>query len=144
MELVLARCPIEGGRPSLRLFIDRKPGEVAGQGAASGISLDDCVAVSRALDEAFEADGGPQPDDYALEVSSPGLDRPLTREADFFRFQGRLVKLKLRQGGRTSGYNGRLALSGDGGLVLETKDGRLDFRFDEVVSGRLSLEEIVF
>ena len=145
MELVLARCPIESGLPCLKLFIDRKPAGVAGQAeAAASISLDDCVAVSRAFDEALESDGRPLPEDYALEVSSPGLDRPLTRETDFYRFQGRLVKLKLRQGGRTSGHKGRLALNGDGGLALEIKEDRLDFRFDEVVSCRLSLDEIVF
>lgn len=143
LELVRAQCPLEGGRPVLRLFIDRPPVDGA-ENVAADISLDDCAAVSRALDEALEADPGPQPDDYTLEVSSPGLDRPLVREADFHRFQGRLVKIKLRQGEKTSGHKGRLAMGADGGLALEVEDGRLDFRFDEVISCRLSLEEVDF
>lgn len=141
LELVRAQCPIEGGRPVVRLFIDRAPAADIEENPAA-ISLDDCAAVSRALDEALEADGGPQPDDYTLEVSSPGLDRPLVKEADFYRFQGRLVKMKLRRDGRTSGHKGRLALRADGGLTLETAEGLLDFAYDEVLSCRLSLEEI--
>lgn len=143
LELVLAQCPIEGGRPVVRLFIDRLPTAEAEAGPAA-VSLDDCAAVSRSLDEALEADSGPQPDDYTLEVSSPGLDRPLVKEADFFRFQGRLVKMKLRREGRTSGHKGRLARRADGGLALETAEGLLDFAYDEVLSCRLSLEEIEF
>lgn len=142
LELVRAQCPIEGGRPVVRLFIDRLPTGEAEDGPASNISLDDCAAASRALDEVLEADTGPQPDDYTLEVSSPGLDRPLVKEADFIRFQGRLVKIKLRQGERTAGHKGRLALRADGGLALETAEGLLDFSYDEVLSCRLSLEEI--
>lgn len=144
LELVRAQCLVEDGRPVLRLFIDRAPTSEAEKALAANISLDDCAAASRALDEILEADSGPQPDDYTLEVSSPGLDRPLVKEADFFRFQGRLVKIKLRREGRTSGHKGRLALRADGGLALETAEGLLDFDYGEVVSGRLSLEEIVF
>lgn len=145
LELVRAQCPIEGGRAVLRLFIDRPPVDSdAKNGTAADISLDDCAAVSRALDEALEADSGPQPDDYTLEVSSPGLDRPLVKETDFDRFQGRLVKMKLRRGDKTSGHKGRLGRNAVGGLALVTEDGPLDFHYDEVISCRLSLEEIVF
>jgi ribosome maturation factor RimP len=71
-----------GGR-LLRLFID-KPG---------GVGLEDCAAVSRQLSRVFEVEGI----DYErLEVSSPGLDRPLRKGADFARFAGRKAEIRMR------------------------------------------------
>lgn len=71
-----------GGR-LLRLFID-KPG---------GVGLEDCAAVSRQLSRVFEVEGI----DYErLEVSSPGLDRPLRKAADFARFCGRKAEVRMR------------------------------------------------
>jgi len=71
------------GRGLLRVFID-KP---------EGISVDDCQAVSNQLTRLFLVENV----DYdRLEVSSPGLDRPLKKEADFVRFTGQKVQLKLR------------------------------------------------
>ena len=71
-----------GGR-LVRLFID-KPG---------GVGLEDCAAVSRQLSRVFEVEGI----DYErLEVSSPGLDRPLRKGADFARFSGRKAEVRMR------------------------------------------------
>ena len=71
-----------GGR-LLRLFID-KPG---------GVGLEDCAAVSRQLSRVFEVEGI----DYErLEVSSPGLDRPLRKGADFARFVGQKAEVRMR------------------------------------------------
>jgi len=71
-----------GGR-FLRLFID-KPG---------GIDVEDCAALSRQLSRVFEVEGV----DYdRLEVSSPGLDRPLRKEADFARFAGQRADVRMR------------------------------------------------
>jgi len=71
-----------GGR-FLRLFID-KPG---------GVGLEDCAAVSRQLSRVFEVEGI----DYErLEVSSPGLDRPLRKGADFARFAGQKAEVRMR------------------------------------------------
>ena len=72
-----------GGR-LLRLFID-KPG---------GVGLEDCAAVSRQLSRVFEVEGI----DYErLEVSSPGLDRPLRKGADFARFVGHKAEVRMRK-----------------------------------------------
>lgn len=71
-----------GGR-MLRLFID-KPG---------GIDVEDCAAVSRQLSRVFEVEGV----NYErLEVSSPGLDRPLRKSADFARFAGHKAEIRMR------------------------------------------------
>lgn len=79
-ELVLLE---RAGRGLLRIFID-KPG---------GITIDDCVAVSNHLSHWFTVENV----DYdRLEVSSPGLDRPLVKPQDYVRFAGAWVTLKLR------------------------------------------------
>ena len=133
LELVMARSPLLGGRPVIRLFIDRP-----GPGA---VSLNDCASVSRALEAALEAEDASAPDGYVLEISSPGLDRPLLKPEDCLRFQGRRARLKIRRGGTSGVYRGRLTSSETGGLALETEAGRLDFEWSEVVSGRLALDE---
>ncbi|MDL2259648.1 ribosome maturation factor RimP [Deltaproteobacteria bacterium OttesenSCG-928-K17] len=151
LELVLAQCHIDGGRPVLRLFIDHAASESgldvppAAEGPGSGVTLDDCAAASRALDAALEEDGengAPQPDGYVLEVSSPGLDRPLVKEADFNRFQGRRIKLKLRVDGKNSSVSGRLTKTEGGALALETAEGLRVFEYGQVTSARLSLDDI--
>ena len=71
------------GRGFMRILMDKQ----------GGITLDDCEAVSRQLMRLFAVEGV----DYErLEVSSPGLDRPLKKQADFVRFRGEKVHLKLR------------------------------------------------
>jgi len=80
-ELVDARA--SGGGRHLSIFIDR-PG---------GVTADHCAEVSRQLARVFEVEGV----DYdRLEVSSPGLDRPLRKPADFARFAGSKVDVKMR------------------------------------------------
>jgi len=87
-ELVDVRWGGSGGRPSLRVRIDR-PDAVVGH----GVTVDDCAVVSRALGPWLDA----RPDlpaRYVLEVSSPGVDRPLTKDRDFQRFRGQKVAVK--------------------------------------------------
>ncbi len=91
----------------LRVYID----------APSGISLDDCEKVSRQLSRVLEVEGI----DYArLEVSSPGLDRPLKKPADFERFAGVEVSVRLRRAleGRRN-FEGVLTLEDEGRYGLE-------------------------
>ena len=76
----------------LRIFID-KPAAAAQEAVASGITVDDCARVSNQLARVLEVENV----DYdRLEVSSPGLDRPLKKEADFARFAGEQARLTLR------------------------------------------------
>ena len=58
------------------------------------MNVDDCAELSRAISEMLDAKD-PIPDDYDLEVSSPGIDRPLTRPKDFARFAGHKAKIEL-------------------------------------------------
>lgn len=71
------------GRQALRLYIDR----------AGGVSLDDCTAVSRAVSAALDVED-PISGAYDLEVSSPGLDRPLRTPEHFEKFKGSKVRVK--------------------------------------------------
>lgn len=83
-------------RGLLRVFIDRIPGHAypAAQGAGESVTVDDCEAVTRQLQYVLEVDGV----DYErLEVSSPGLDRPLKKLADYRRFAGQAIEVTLRQ-----------------------------------------------
>jgi ribosome maturation factor RimP len=110
-ELVDARASGRGRH--LAVFIDRPGG---------GITVDDCAEVSRQLSRVFEVEGI----DYdRLEVSSPGLDRPLRRPADFERFAGCRVDVKMR----TPDASGRRRFAGllrgaQGGVATVEVDGR--------------------
>ena len=103
----------------LRVFIDRPE-------KARGVDIDDCVAVSNQLSRVLTVENV----DYdRLEVSSPGLDRPLKKAADYERFVGSEIHLKLRIpfNGRRN-FNGVLQGLQDGKvrLVLETGETELD------------------
>jgi len=82
-ELVDLQMQQDGRQLALRIFID-KP---------DGITLDNCVAVSREVSAILEIED-PIRSAYRLEVSSPGMDRPLKKPADFERFAGQKIKLK--------------------------------------------------
>jgi ribosome maturation factor RimP len=83
LELVELEFKKEGRDMVLRLFIDRE----------SGVNLDDCAAVSRELSEIMDVEDL-IPGHYSLEVSSPGLNRPLKKPADYGRYKGKLVKVR--------------------------------------------------
>lgn len=78
------------GRPLLRLRIDRAGGTSPEDGA---VSVEDCARVSRSLNE-WLGEQEEAPRDYRLEVSSPGVERPLVRPRDYERFAGREVLLR--------------------------------------------------
>ncbi|MBW8829441.1 MAG: ribosome maturation factor RimP [Burkholderiales bacterium] len=76
-------------RGLLRVFIDRLPGDPDGE----FITVDDCEKVTRQLQHVLEVEGGSY---ERLEVSSPGLDRPLKKAADYVRFAGEQIELTLK------------------------------------------------
>lgn len=96
----LVAVHITGDRtgPVVRLFIDK----------AAGIRVEDCTRVSRALSAELDVED-PIPGKYRLEVSSPGIDRPVERVDDFRRFHGYQVKVKILPGRGRKRYTGRLA-----------------------------------
>jgi ribosome maturation factor RimP len=109
----------------LRIFID----------SDHGITVADCARVSNHLTRAFVVEGI----DYErLEVSSPGLDRPLKRLADYERFAGReaSVKLKLPLDGRRR-FEGRLVGVEDGKIVLDVEGKRQHLALEDIDRARL-------
>ena len=109
----------------LRIFID----------SPKGIRIEDCERVSRHLTRTFAVEGF----EYErLEVSSPGLDRPLKRIEDYQRFAGSkaTIRLKLPRGGRRR-LEGRLAGVEDGRIVVEIEGARLEVAFEDIDRARL-------
>ena len=118
----------------LRLFIDKPPAGPQGAGV-SGITVDDCARVSNQLARVLEVEDV----DYdRLEVSSPGLDRPLRKEADFVRFAGEQARLRLRipaDGQRN--FVGAIRTVGQGRLELETEGGTVSIELANIDKARL-------
>jgi ribosome maturation factor RimP len=115
----------------MRVFID-SPG---------GISVEDCARVSNHLTRAFAVEGI----DYErLEVSSPGLDRPLKRPEDFERFAGSraTVRLKLPRNGQRR-FEGRVMGVEDGEVVLDIEGERQRFAFGDIDRARLVPEGMI-
>src|SRR6476619_3926479 len=111
----------EGSGMVLRVLIDR-PGAAAT--AEESVSVEDCARVSRDLSALLDVEDI-VPTAYTLEVSSPGLDRPLRHADDYRRFAGRRAKIVMRQAIDGQGFfKGRLA-GADGQMVLiDGDDGR--------------------
>ena len=119
----------------LRVFIDRLPGEVATDTKASAITVEDCSSVSHHLTRLFAVENI----DYdRLEVSSPGMDRPLKKPADYERFAGSDVQLKLRiPDGMQRNFSGTiLGVAEDRVRIMTDKDER-EFVFDNIEKARL-------
>lgn len=109
----------------IRVFVDKE----------GGITIDDCVTISNHLSRLLTAENI----DYGrLEVSSPGLDRPIKKESDFLRFAGEMIKLKLRvpvQGQRN--FVGVLREVNDGILKLEVEGELFDLDMRNIGKARL-------
>jgi ribosome maturation factor RimP len=129
----------------LRVIIDR-PDRGVPETAEEAVGIEECQRVSHDLSAVLdvEEDELGQPalvQAYTLEVSSPGLDRPLRHEADYRRFAGRLAKIvTAKPVGGQSAFSGRLAGIEDGHVLLE--EGRKTHRvpLTLVKRGRLDVE----
>jgi ribosome maturation factor RimP len=133
----LVRLRIKGAvRKTLQVMAERPDGQM---------DVDDCAALSRALSEVLES-ADPISDEYVLEVSSPGIDRPLTAESDFARFAGHEARVEL-----THGIDGRKRFKGvlmglDGSDVLMEVSGggethRVRFPTSDIADAKLVLTD---
>ena len=119
----------EAGSWYLRLYIDKE----------GGVSIDDCEAVSRAVDPLLD-EADPIPDAYTFEVSSAGAERSLKRPSDFERFLGSFVEVRLykaRDGVKE--FTGDLAGYEDGAVTIEQNGRRVTFAKGEVANVRLRI-----
>src|SRR6185503_5033900 len=131
--LEVVEVDLRGGGKSrmLRITID-KPG---------GVTHEDCANLSREAGTILDVEDVVPGGSYLLEVSSPGLDRPLLRPADFERFQGSRVKLTTRMpvnGNRH--FEGRLEHFESGRLTLDLSEARRKHRPAEGEPQKLELE----
>jgi ribosome maturation factor RimP len=106
----------------VRVFIDR-PGPAAT--AEESVSIEDCEQVNREISTILDVED-PLPFSYTLEVSSPGLNRPLRGEGDYQRFRGRLAKVVVSEAvDNQKAFEGRLRGVDDGAVMLEAPNGRM-------------------
>jgi len=113
----------------LRVLIDKE----------DGITVDDCQRVSELISPAIDA-SSLLASKYMLEVSSPGFDRPLTKEKDFVRFAGQPVKVKTHaaiDGNRV--FKGMLRGSDGSVLALDVDGSRVEIPVSEIAAARLDL-----
>ncbi len=104
----------------------------------SEMTVEDCAKISRHIATVLDVED-PIQDAYNLEVSSPGIDRPLTRLADFERFKGELVKVRMRvmQDGRKR-FRGRIAeIDENENIIFEAGFGRVTLSFQDLETVRI-------
>ena len=130
LELVGVELGPSGGRSVLRVYIDCDP----------GVSVGDCERASREVGAILDVED-PIPDPYVLEVSSPGIDRPLLVEDHFVRFAGSNVRLRTREpiDGRRA-WTGRLVGCREGNVVVREGDEDRSIPIDLVGKANLVAE----
>ena len=119
----------EAGQYILRLYIDKD----------SGVSIDDCESVSRAVDPILD-EKDPISDSYVFEVSSAGLERQLKRQEHFEKFMGKTVELKLYKpinGAKV--FSGTLDGYDNGNITLTVGTEKIEFLKEQVAAVHISL-----
>jgi ribosome maturation factor RimP len=126
-ELVGVEMIRNGRHCTLRIYID----------APAGVTLDDCVAVSRHVSGVLDVED-PIQTPYQLEVSSPGLDRPLFKVQDFERFAGAVAKIKLLvpHDGRRN-FTGILRGLSNGRVKIEVDEEVFELEFEHIERAKL-------
>lgn len=137
LELVSVRLGRAGRRSLLRVVVD----------ADHGVSLDDIALVSRGVAAEVDASDLMGPGPYTLEVSSPGVDRPLTEPRHWRRASGRLVRVPVRassspeaDAGQARTVEGRIVTAGPGGVTLDVDGERREFGYAELGPGQVQVE----
>ena len=129
LELVLVEY-VKGPRGNiLRLVMDKE----------GGVTLDDCTRISRIVSDLLDVHD-PVPGSYNLEVSSPGINRPLVKIEDYERFAGQKVVIKMVRAmdGRKR-FKGMLKGVRHGNIVVESADGEFVLPIDEIKKARLDI-----
>ncbi|HQA48364.1 MAG TPA: ribosome maturation factor RimP [Bacillota bacterium] len=129
-ELVDIEYVKEGPNWYLRLYIDKQ----------GGVTVEDCQRVSETLSDVLD-EVDPIEHSYILEVSSPGVERPLKSQRDYDYFRGREVEIKLY-----SPVDGKKEFTGvlegleNGVVTVNTPEGKLQFQKDKIASTRLAFK----
>ena len=138
MDLENVRITATGSRRLLRVVVD----------ADGGVNLDDITQISRALSAELDATGAMGETPYTLEVTSPGVDRPLTEPRHWRRAAGRLIRAPLTSRsqsvtdgrGRAGTVEGRVLAASDHAVVLEVAGQQREYGYAEIGPGKILLE----
>ena len=127
MDLESVRMSVAGKRRLLRIVVD----------SDQGVTLDDAADVSREISAALDASNALGETPYTLEVSSPGVDRPLTEPRHWRRARGRLVRVKVTGEGSVEG---RLLAADADGVTLDLAEGERRFPYADLGAGSVQVE----
>jgi ribosome maturation factor RimP len=130
MDLESVRVTAAGRRRLLRVVVD----------SDRGVSLDDAAAVSRELSAALDQAAVMGDFPYTLEVSSPGVDRPLTDRRHWRRAAGRLVKVTVTDSGGSGTVSGRIVSADADGVTLDVDGARRRFPYAVLGAGAIQVE----
>ena len=139
MDLEAVRIARAGRRRLLRIVVD----------ADGGAGLDGIAEVSQKISACLDSSGAMGDTPYTLEVSSPGVDRPLTEPRHWRRANGRLVTVPLTSqqhegpaapGGAAPAVRGRVIGASEHGVVLDVDGARRDYTYAELGPGRVEVE----
>lgn len=129
-ELVDVEYVKEGGNYYLRAYIDKE----------GGIKVDDCEVVSRQLSDLLDEKDFIE-DSYILEVSSPGLGRPLKKEKDYIRSMGKEIEIRTyRAVNKKKEFYGVLSAFDDSTVTIENDEGQMVFQKTDIALIRLAFD----
>ena len=131
LELVDVEYIQDGGYWFVRIYIDNDKSE-------KGIDLEECTAVSRAVEDKVDAI---IEEKFFLEVSSPGLERPLKKEKDFIKFAGEKVSVKLKHKlDEKKALLGKLIKYENGKVYILVEDKEVEISFEQIKKANLVFE----
>ena len=130
LELVDVEYKKEGKNWFLRIFIDKE----------EGVTVDDCTRVSRQIEDLIEVEEV-IPSSYVLEVSSPGLDRPLKKEKDFLRFKGKRAHVTTYSPiDQQKNFKGTIQDFREDILFLNIDNKRVEIPRNQIAKAKLEIE----
>lgn len=134
MEVVDVECLRGPSRWTVRIYIDKE----------GGVTLDDCATISGEVGDLLDVHEIP-PGPYNLEISSPGLDRPLVKDKDFIRYEGHTIKIRVAEKiGEKRNFTGSLIAyvdkDGEKNLVVEVDETRYTIPRHMVIKAQLVYE----
>ena len=134
MDFDLVRVMVQGTvRTTVQVMAERRGG--------GAMTVDDCAEISRAVSAVLDVED-PLPGSYTLEVSSPGIDRPLVRSQDFERFTGFEAKIETARpiAGRKR-FRGKLLGTTEAGVRIALGEGETELPFGEIHRAKLVLSD---
>jgi len=129
IDLVDLELHGSGNRTILRVFVDQE----------GGITLQRCANASRAIADILDRKD-PIPSRYVLEVSSPGLNRPLTTERDFKRHVGKTVNIRYRKDDREERVEGAITQVSDSTVIIESNERPNEIKLTDIVLAKLVVQ----